>query len=259
MNIAIINDTTGSTHVGCFLTIKMLIKQLSQHGNVITDKNNDVSIMNDVDMFVINGEGSFHHSDIHNPAKRILDKIDILKKYNKPIYFVNATVQDLDDKAIDVLKNTFEKITVREIKSYEYLKENDIKSEVLIDMSFLYDISNIKEVGNHDNLFFDCVVKDTKLKIHEIAKQTKNSKYIELNDTENIDDILGMIKKAKNIHTGRYHGAVFTMMFNKKFTFDVSNTWKIESFFNTFNNVNIHDEIDKLKKFYNTIFNDLTK
>lgn len=139
----LINDTSLNFHYGCQLVSKNIEKGLLENNIRITHKlyvwekkllSKVLNILesNSFDMVVINWEWTIHHeSKYANTLISIWKKIK--KHFTIPVVLLNSTIQEMGE-SLPLLKY-FDIINVRDPFSYNYLKENNIKSILTPDHS----------------------------------------------------------------------------------------------------------------------------
>ncbi|MCH8518583.1 polysaccharide pyruvyl transferase family protein [Candidatus Gracilibacteria bacterium] len=91
------------------------------------------------DIVVIGGGGIIYDSEVQsvgNPLRQWLFRVRVARFFRKKIYFYALGIDIKQEENLKILKNIFKKsykITVRDIKSYEQLKQVGIQSELLDD------------------------------------------------------------------------------------------------------------------------------
>ena len=181
----------------------------------------------DVDAIVINGEGSFHSCRL---TSMVLYHILYRAKFHgKKCYLVNCTLDKIPDF---YYLDDFDYIYTREPFSYKLAKEHTDKVKLVADICFLYSPKLYK--SNSEGILVLDHVDDSKT--GELRQFADTNEYdFDSMIAENVDEkkILAFFQKMNRydfIATGRYHGAVFSVMLGKPFSGLTSNTWKIESF-----------------------------
>ena len=164
----ILNDTSYESHHGCETVVKNIINLLNKNG-IKTIDTNPVGInwlentsflenMSKVDIVIVNGEGTLHHAQIR--AKELVTIAKYVKnKLNIPVVLINSTYQENGDEVTEYMQY-FDLVFVRETLSKNDLKQYDIKSEVVPDMTFYskYDLSHKKSndvVGVTDSVYIE--------------------------------------------------------------------------------------------------------
>jgi polysaccharide pyruvyl transferase WcaK-like protein len=164
----ILNDTSYESHHGCETVVNNIIHLLNQNGIKTIDTNpvglnwlenkSFLDSMSKSDIVIVNGEGTLHHSQPRAKALVTIAKY-VKDKLNIPIVLINATYQD-NGKEIAELIKYFDLIFVRETLSLKDLKQYNIKSEVVPDMTFYskYDLSDKNHcdvIGVTDSVYID--------------------------------------------------------------------------------------------------------
>ena len=270
MKAVIINDTSiEENHPGCFSVMSVINIEL--HKRAITPigflpvGKNWIQFENElrdpeIDIFVVNGEGSIHGSQTRPRAKWLSEFATFAKDdLKKPAILINATISNMEKNDILHLKN-YTKIYVREKNSQEYLRENEICSEVVPDLSFFmipFIENNQPEKGNIS--FSDSVIPEKKdllkgmskayngnylpmapennskkgivqkikrrlFKTKEIKKHFLNNK---ITDCEGFGAFSESIKSSKILITGRLHAATLAISQKVPVLCLSSNTGKI--------------------------------
>ncbi len=136
--VVLLNDTTPDNHYGCTRVINNLNTLIAESGGIVTHSLKiDQKIFNSetkqylqqADIVIINGEGTFHHG-----AQRAHDMLKLVADLPLKKYLVNATYDSNPDIFAKLLKN-FDSVTVRETRSQRQLKEQGIDSIVIPDLS----------------------------------------------------------------------------------------------------------------------------
>lgn len=164
--ILILNDTSISLHIGCELVVNNLIKEIIKRGHIIIKtfpvslSEKDVPIVKkyieDSDIVIINGEGTIHDGQ----GEYLLKLGACAKNKQKRVYLINAVYQNNPIHFREYLKK-FDKILVRESKSYDELEKINIESAIAPDLTLITDITNIKTPSKRKELSYsDSVLPD---------------------------------------------------------------------------------------------------
>lgn len=195
LKIAIVNDTSGFNHFGCDLVMSVYRKQFKARGvDVIgtiptgADWQQYKHSLMKADLIVVNGEGSIHHGN----HRRL---IDIAGEF--PSVLVNAVYQDMPEN--DNL-GKFEYISVRESFSAK-----EVDAEIVPDLMFASGIERPEPVG--DRVVIDSICRSYGISPH-------NPKLLEI------------IGRAREMVTGRFHGACLALLWGMPFSAYPSNTHK---------------------------------
>ena len=173
------NDTRNEYHHGCSLVIKNIfsffnnlnvdiIKTFPSGINHLQNRNLE-NFIKKVDLIIVNGEGTIHHSQIN--ALNLLKIGKFAKSFNKKTILINSIFDTQDKNFYDLVKY-FDLINVRDRLSKSYLNINKIKSIFTPDFSFyIPEISTYKNNIKSEILFTDSVNKDITFKLIKIFKK----------------------------------------------------------------------------------------
>lgn len=221
MEILIVNDCSPY-HYGCIATIDILKNKFSQYGNVTTIKVELGGLnLEDFDLIVVNGEGSFHHD---------LSRASI-------IYSISKKAKDLGKK-VCLINTVIDSISF-DLSIYDYIATRESFSsgelyDVVPDVCFDLDVSDFDKKSSHV-LFVDSVLyepSDIARKCHSKFSGKKKD-YIRLYEHRE-KDVLEYFARAKFVVTGRYHGVIWALLFNKPFLAFKSNSHKTEGLLHDF-------------------------
>ncbi|MGY8870335.1 MAG: polysaccharide pyruvyl transferase family protein [Pseudomonadales bacterium] len=140
----LINDTTYDFHHGCEAVVKGIKSSFLKRGVKIVhacpvgvnfrDDEKLLALANNVDLIIVNGEGTIHHG--REKAKWLLDIAQYSKSNEVPCVLINATYQENPESFDSMLKN-FDLIFVRESSSLEVMKSIGIDSGFAPDLTML--------------------------------------------------------------------------------------------------------------------------
>lgn len=271
------NDTRNEYHHGCSLVIKNIfcffnnlnvdiIKTFPSGINHLQNTNLE-NLIKKVDLIIVNGEGTIHHSQMN--ALNLLKIGKIAKSFNKKTILINSLF-DTQDKNFYDLVRYFDLINVRDSVSKSYLNIKKIRSIFTPDFSF-YNPSISKNQNNTKSeiLFTDSVNKDITFKLIKLFKEKftffpilkypfdekinffnylRKIKFFALkfihillknNITNNYEvrfygnnslyNYINKITNAKIIITGRYHALCFAIQNLTPFITIESNSHKISA------------------------------
>ena len=142
---AVFNDTSPTRHHGCNAVMQALDAGLREQGiepgfywpvGVDWRPFADALMRERVDIVVVNGEGTIHHSAERERA-RALCAIPAFahERLGAPAVLVNASVEALEPAALEGLRG-FDAIHVRETVSRTYLESRGIEATFAPDLSF---------------------------------------------------------------------------------------------------------------------------
>ncbi|WP_341365823.1 polysaccharide pyruvyl transferase family protein [Yoonia sp. BS5-3] len=265
MRVAIFNDTSVTNHFGCTAVMSAIIEACAQNNVEIAyrwpvgeDWQPFKAILDQykVDAFIVNGEGSIHHS-IDRPRARSLCALGpYAESKGIPAYLINASVEALENAELENLK-TFTAISVRESLSQQYLAHHGIASEVAGDLSFSTAISdNGKRSGI---LVTDSVLRPVSTVLEKIARRS-NAKYMSMRTRhtvlqrlmkklsadeerpitseldpklrERLTQFTNMLSKSEFLLTGRFHSVCLGLLTHTPMIAVNSNTHKISGILN---------------------------
>jgi len=222
---ALINDTSGEYHIGCNTVISNIEKLCGKHKIIfryrftrkdLMDKTEEIKmILNDVDLVVVNGEGSLHRGN------NILGKILYVLPKNQPSVLINTVWDKMYFEEVREL-DKFKFIAVRESFSRDELALVYNASRILIvpDMIFLTGSGFKFGVGFGDSVLPSLI---------ESLEKTDN--YFPLQTTLTIPDHYAYMSWLRTLGlyvTGRFHGVCFAAIAEVPFLAFPSNSHKIE-------------------------------
>ena len=206
------------------------------------------------DIVIINVEGTLHHKGLLGHQLLAIGALAV--KLNKPVYWVNVSVESEDDEIIKKAFSGARQVSVRDKFSYSYLMKlgvnavlafdtavlaDYVENNIVID-NFLPDVpfclftgSNVKEFDllNHAKVIYSHGIKPLYIPLGlndyddlNILKENNISclDYGQLDFT----DVIALIKKSEFVISGRHHLNIFCLLAGKPFIAYKSNTWKIE-------------------------------
>ncbi|MCT7604557.1 polysaccharide pyruvyl transferase family protein, partial [Aliarcobacter butzleri] len=248
----LINDTSFEGHHGCTYVVDAIFENLADRGfQIIYTVPVGVNWMNDlkviellptVDLIIVNGEGTLHHSQ-----SRGLDivKITGFAKLHKIVcVLINSSYEKNNSEISDYVRD-FDMIYVRDKQSLIELKEKNIESEVVPDLSFYSSKPQIiskdnKLMGYSDSVFPNITVELFKKSQKEEAEFCPilsydspmiESRYIPyaVNSSE---QYYKTISSYSYLITGRYHTVCLALQAKVPFYAIPSNSNKIEALLN---------------------------
>jgi polysaccharide pyruvyl transferase WcaK-like protein len=266
LKIGIFNDTSRNGHFGCLAVMSTIISQLERRNAKIKFSwplNNDWTKHKNyierqkLDLIIVNGEGTIHHTKNSNSVKLLLEIAIFSKKINIPAFLINSTIYNVDDESIKLLK-LFAKIYVRETGTQNYLSTKGVPSEMVPDLSFFTPFldEHVDEEHRNKFLFTDSVKRDISKKLQRISehsnsefismvpkKQNKLTYFIKkfisklqihflpklspIPKYENLTSFLNKLKKSKLTITGRFHTTTLALATYTPIIAIESNTPKI--------------------------------
>lgn len=226
----LINDTTWEKHIGCESVTESIIQQCKKRnidvvyrhcrGDVIHETKAIKENMNNVDIILVNGEGSLHHS-----PQWFSDLLKILPN-NKTCFLINTI---WDKMFVDIpLLDKFKLISVRESRSYyELLKvyNKPEKISIVPDLIFGLNIQNKDIKQTIKTGFGDSVLYSLREHLSTLPN------YFPLHYEDNPIDAQNYVDWLKSLNfyvTGRFHGICLSIIAETKFFAFPSNSHKIE-------------------------------
>ncbi len=251
---AIVNDTGGKGHYGCDLVMARLREELARAGGTEVWSHpvgvdwqpleNELLNRPQVDVVIVNGEGSIHHSATR-PRARYLPAMGPFAKnrLNAGTFLINATICDIDQSVADDLK-AFDAIFVRDDGSRRALAEYGLTSRVVADLTLgasLPSADKREGIGVTDSVLGEAAADLAKLAIQngwnsqvmhdrKRAKSGTTSFWSRFGRGKHNDDFgsfARFLSSHKLIVTGRYHTVTMCIATRTPFVALESNTPKI--------------------------------
>ncbi|MBE0494583.1 MAG: polysaccharide pyruvyl transferase family protein [Thiomicrospira sp.] len=171
--VAIINDTSLTNHYGCLLVMENLRGLLEEAGVQVVWawpvgkdwRKYKRQILNKpkVDLIIVNGEGTIHHSATRKHARALSEFAEFAKlKLDTPSVLINATLYKNQPSLYQTLKY-YQNVFVRDRESLFELNQNGLHGEYVPDMTFAKQL-NIDVQPTKKGLVIDTALK------HEIPK-----------------------------------------------------------------------------------------
>ena len=213
MKVAILNDTykghrtTGGAHFGCQLVMEAIDEQCERVGLEIVQRvgsdTHKFKIKPEVDLVIVNGEGSIHHG-----ARREL--IDIAKEV--PSVLINAVWQDNDNSGLE----HFKYIAVRESRSKTATGDHSVN--VVPDMLF----------ASHRLLHSDVGFRSMAAGICSTDSVLAQNEPGTLSAINSAQYVINELQKYRGVVCGRFHAVAACAVLGIPFSAYSSNTHKIE-------------------------------
>ena len=263
--ILLLNDTSLICHYGCTLLMNTIYNFFEKKNFIIKDKIyyeenylKYIQKINNYDLVLINGEGTIHGKSNSDKSKvnEIIKFISLVKKkYKVPIVIFNSTIASIQKRHLKIL-NLVDKIYVREKYSFNYLRQNKVKSTILPDFLSLLVLKNKKKnkeiivtdsskikttqklfgYANYKNYTYLPILYNNYLRFFRffIIKFALKLKivflievYLSLKNLH-LKNFLKKISKANHVITGRFHGIFICLALMKPFYTFESDTYKIK-------------------------------
>lgn len=258
MRVAVINDTRSiEQHFGCSLVMNNLYKLLSSQGIQVVwswpvnkdwrEYRHEILEKEKVDLFLVNGEGTIHHS---SPSRKMPLSLASFAKFaldelNTSSVLINSTLY-MNTPDVYRMLSWYKEVFVRDCRSLDELRMYDLQAKVVPDLSmayankFLRNNSRREGVGVTDSYFKGVSDRLRKLSVDEsyqympMIADRKHSGVRDLfvgsaRNKLNDDDFVEWISSKKMIITGRYHTATICLLTRTPFVAVESNTPKISA------------------------------
>lgn len=160
---AIFNDTRAAKHFGCDLVMHRLISQLREHGIECTRsfpvgedwrERTDLPKAGEIDIVIVNGEGSIHHSATRPRAVFLSELSGYAKGIGVPSVLLNSTIDEIDQSVAGNIAG-FDAVYVRENHSRRCLQAFGVTSQVVPDLTVFihYDTAGARNgIAGTDNV-----------------------------------------------------------------------------------------------------------
>lgn len=178
IRVALFNDTAVNGHFGCMAVMSTIFSQgAAQNFEFVMvwpagkdwRCHKEEIKARDIDLVVVNGEGSIHHTDRNERAKALCsigrfanDELSV------PAVLINATLYAIDDTGFELLRH-FSRIFVRESSSQKYLEQNDVQSEWLPDLSLFSPHLMLRDTRRKGFFVTDSVKRDVSNVLQDYA------------------------------------------------------------------------------------------
>lgn len=269
----LLNDTSITGHPGCLSVMEVIRKNMAQRSVPVVgswpvglDWNYGLQTnrkFKAASFFIVNGEGTLHNSKTRSKARKLLDLARLIKSSTgKPIFLVNATIENIEDEDMKKL-HYFDRIFVRDSQSRSYLKANGIKADLVPDLSLSAEFNGSSKTGMP--VVTDSVVHSTTAVLKNYSERaharflpmrpSKLRSYLQwfLNSpapAQNASNFYAALAGADWVVSGRFHATLFCVLAGAPFLAVESNTKKIQStLLDIFGNADRMIGIDDLKKF----------
>jgi hypothetical protein len=264
IRVAIINDTRPTHHYGCMLVMENLFRLLLSQGVEVvwtwpvgTDwrkHKRKILTQPKVDAFIVNGEGTIHHSADRKHAKSLSEfALFATDKLNTPSFLINATLYK-NEKSLYGFLSHYKLIYVRDKESLVELesfgingkyvpdltfakakkhKKLAVKKGCVIDTALKSEIPILKEYSLQNEFDFRSMVvarpsnanffKSPRPFVKNVIKWLKTDRHISTNP----DVFIRYLLDYKMVVTGRYHAVTICLKNKIPLVAIESNTPKI--------------------------------
>ena len=170
--IAIINDTAPTHHFGCLLVMENLRYLLSEKGIEVVwtwpvgidwrKHKGKIRKLGKVDAFIVNGEGTIHHSKERKHARALSEFATFAKQnFGVESYLINATLFQNEASEYQSMKS-YRQIYVRDKSSLQELESFGLKGQYIPDLTFAknnYHFDNIADIDKAEACVIDSALK----------------------------------------------------------------------------------------------------
>lgn len=187
LKTVLLNDTSDNNHYGCAKVVENIRSKCADYGmdlihtvKLIEDwqDHEHLAKIRTADVVIVNGEGTMHHS------KRRCMKLASVATYCKEnglrSYLINSVYQDNNDRIAEHVQN-FDAVFVRESKSKNELKRQNIESNIVPDMFFATEAESASSQERDGLLFTDSVHTELSRKLLDRSKKLANAQFMTLN------------------------------------------------------------------------------
>lgn len=273
--IALFNDTASSPHLGCLAVtdahdrmlarsgIAILHRYFANYGRDLWVGSQEDSIaavlasplagdLAEVDAVLINAEGTIHHDG----GRHLLAIVGAAAQLGLPVFVVNAVLEDVQAE-LGVLRQATD-VTVRDLRSSEYLAAHDIPHRLVLDS-----ILEARFVDTPDQDFTGkVVITDHHFnRDHDVGKLLNDLReelgaeavYYPFYDRARRGDwrhAVANLSRARLVVTARHHGVYVAGLAGVPFVALGSNTWKIEGTLAMFGALNVCGTEQELRREY---------
>lgn len=180
IRVGIINDTRNAHHMGCWLVMRNLFRLLRQHDMTVSwswptgrDWREDpyASQRGNVDLVIVNAEGSIHDSHQHHLAERFAS---IARHFNSqfdlPCVLINSTLYNNEPSIYELLID-YSLIYTRDSFSAQLLESQGINTSVVSDLTLAFPAHRANKAGHKAGwMVTDSASKDTSSQLQALAR-----------------------------------------------------------------------------------------
>lgn len=234
----LINNTMSDCHYGCCIVVKNILDNLEKRNAKCIGEMfvGDYEITEKVDRFIrecdfviVNGEGTLHDAR-KKAVSLLLAGVKAKICYKKKVYLINASYMNNSKYMMNLLKY-YDGIYVRDVYSFQEIKENNIDVRKMPDMTFYSRYKEMSKEKKYDVLVTDSVLPNVSLKLGKYCN-SNNGKWEPLIRNKcqlDLERFLLDIASSKFMLTGRYHGVCLAIQKKIPFLAVESNIKKIEA------------------------------
>jgi hypothetical protein len=217
MKTLLLNNTSWY-HYGC----KEVIKNLNNYYSPTTLCGNrdeiDISVIDEHDLIVLNGEGTLHHNAPW--AKKFLGYIREAQRMGKQTHLVNTVWQQMGDE----WKQIAAKCDIVEVREVLSQREIDCDATVILDASIHSEVPYIPTT-THDVCLGGDFYGNLDIDWDDYTKiNIFNTPWV---------DLVNVLRNTQVLITGRHHELYAAIKAKTRVITVAGNTWKNEGFFHT--------------------------
>ena len=263
-SVAIFNDTSCGQHFGCDAVMETICTLVGEHGGIIRyrhpvgqpwrDHAPALAALDQVDLVLVNGEGTIHHSSEKARALAALGPYCAARQV--PCYLINATLQANDASIMSDIA-AFSSVWVRETASQTELARFGTESTVCGDLSLFHHHAASEDPQGRP-LVLDSVNRRLNIWLGELARglgadfvsmkigvdgalaypprtrfarllRRKPRSTVNVPGVTNFRDFAQYMANHSYLVTGRFHGFCFGLVMQLPMSVLPSNTWKCEA------------------------------
>lgn len=273
VRVAIFNDTEPDAgHYGCAIVMQNLIRLIEDHGGTVVFRwpfNKDwrthadhMPDWREVDLILVNGEGTLHHSDTRKNAMILAELGALGRSQHIPVVLVNSTLY-ANGKALYERLGQFHSLSVRDEASAAEARSFGLEAAVVADMTLAYEGPLSAERDRSGVGFTDSVHHSVSARLRSLARQSgasfcpmvstvprwpgfrkilsiarvrkwlraylREKTYGSDNRFSAAEQFIEWVGSKRLIVTGRYHTVTICLLTKTPFVYLESNTPKITS------------------------------
>lgn len=223
--VVLINDTSNESHIGCDTVISNIKSLCSQRDIEIIKtfhrKSLPIDFTKDMDLIIINGEGSCH--DYY--GRTWLCPLLLSIPPNIKTVLINSVWNNMGQvEGIEKLSI----IAFRESNSFNSFKKDypNIKAIIVPDVVFALELN--QNIGCGDSVMHGITETLSKVSDNYFPLQYSKQSKIKIFNTKSVQDYLLWLKSLDLYITGRFHGVCLASLARIPFLAMPSNAQKIE-------------------------------
>lgn len=176
----LLNDTSLAGNHGSQMAVAQLLGLARENGIEISDRRPlhvplDGIDGGSLDLVIVNGEGSLHHSS--KAARAIAAVPAWAASHSLPAFLVNSVYQQNDAKILEGVKG-FAKVWTRDVLSFEALEADGLEAAGTCDLTLTIEPSAKLAEGRSLVLVTDSTLKKTNAELFGFSRRLKDSYYL---------------------------------------------------------------------------------